>query len=74
MVEMDELATNKVRLCSLCRRHARFLPTRPETVVRAACRGWSDRCETCVLAPDLFAAALHNRRPLVAYRLSVRED
>lgn len=72
MAEVDELATNKARLCSQCRRRARFWPTRPETVVRAAGRGRSDRCETCVLLSDLLAASLHNRRPSVAFRLRVR--
>lgn len=73
MAEVDELARNRARLCSLCRRRSRFWPTHPGTAVRAAGRGWSDRCESCVLAPIFVAAALENKRPDPADRRHVRQ-
>lgn len=72
MAEVAELAHNQARKCSLCGRKARFLPTRAGTVVRAAGRGWSDRCSTCVLAPNLVCSVLTSERPTAEFRRQVR--
>lgn len=74
MAEVDELSRNQARPCSVCQRRTRFLPTRLETLMRAAGRGFSDRCMTCVLAPDLVAAALEGRLPSAEYRRGVRQQ
>jgi hypothetical protein len=72
MAEVAELAHNQARRCSLCGRQARFLPTRAGTLVRAAGRGWSDRCSTCVLAPNLVSSVLTSERPAAEFRRQVR--
>lgn len=72
MAEIAELAHNQARKCSLCGRQARCLPTRPGTLLRAAGRGWSDRCSTCVLAPNLVSSALTSERPTAEFRRQVR--
>ena len=72
LAEVDELATDQARTCSVCGQKVRFVPRQPGAVMRAAGRGWSDRCATCVLAPELVCSLLMKTRPLAEVRCQVR--
>ena len=74
LAEVEELATNQARRCSVCRQIVRFLPRQPEFAMRAAGRGWSDRCATCVLAPYLVWAVLVEQRPSAESRRQARRS
>lgn len=63
LAEVEELANNQARRCWICKQRVRFLPRQPGAVMRAAGRGWSDRCTTCVLSPYLVWSVLMEQRP-----------
>lgn len=72
LAEVDELASNQARTCSVCRQKVRFVPRQPGVAMRAAGRGWSDRCATCVLSPELVCSVLMHVRPLAEHRRQIR--
>lgn len=74
LAEVEELATNQARRCSVCRQSVRFLPSQPGAAMRAAGRGWSDRCATCVLAPYLVWSVLMEQRPSAKSRRQARRS